>query len=412
MGVKYTFGGRSVSLDQFIKGIEKNIIEAGSEKLIELVHGKASSIVDPVTGKHPVVIVRQTEGNKLVVRTTGSKEYALELERRLGLKKGDVASMESAAPKNRLVYFAHATEDKENARPIAQGLLARGIDVWFDEWEISTGDSLRRKMEEGLKNCTHFIALLTPTSVTKPWVNEEIDAGLMAQIEGSARFMGLRMGIDVGSLSPFLRTKLCPEIQVTEAAIDGLAADIMGVSRKPPLGTAPRYVKSEVKNALWSSAAMAVAEVFIRKSKFGRKFDPQMTIEQIGEHSALPLSEVRLGLLDLRDAGLVESSKEINSKVAFPLPGLFTEFDHFFMEWDPKEDAKEVAAFIFNLDVTQVATTKIGEKFGWDPRRLNPAVNYLVEARAVKAMEAMGGDYHPMSVRIDDNLLRFVRNNC
>lgn len=412
MGIKYTLGGRSVSLSQLMSGIEKKIVDAASDKVVELVHGKAASIVDPVTGKHPVVIVRQIGGNRFVVRTSGSKEYASELERRLGLKEGSVTSMESAAPKNRLVYFAHATEDKDSATPIAKGLLARGIDVWFGEWEISAGDSLRRKMEEGLNNCTHFIALLTPISVLKPWVNEEIDAGLMAQIEGSARFIGLRMGIDVGSLSPFLKSKLCPEIQVSDAAIDGLAADIMGVSRKPPLGRAPRYVKAEAQNTLWSNAAMSVAEVFVRNSKFGSKFDPQMTLENIEKYSALPSAEIRLGMLDLRDAGLVENSMEVNSSVVFPLPGLFTEFDSFFMEWDPKEDAKEVATYIFNLNEEQIATKDVGEKFGWAPRRLNPAMNYLVEARAVRAVEAISGDYRPMSVFVDDNLLRFVRNNC
>ena len=45
------------------------------------------------------------------------------------------------------VYLAHASEDHETlAKPLARALIANGIDVWFDEWEIRTGDSLRRKM--------------------------------------------------------------------------------------------------------------------------------------------------------------------------------------------------------------------------------------------------------------------------
>ena len=35
--------------------------------------------------------------------------------------------------------------------------MQRGIDVWYDNWEIGYGDSLRRKMEEGLSECTHFV---------------------------------------------------------------------------------------------------------------------------------------------------------------------------------------------------------------------------------------------------------------
>ena len=67
--------------------------------------------------------------------------------------------------------------------------MARGIEVWFDEWEIGAGDSLRRKMEQGLEDCTHFVVLLTEASIKKAWVAEEIDVGLMSAVEGQARFM-------------------------------------------------------------------------------------------------------------------------------------------------------------------------------------------------------------------------------
>lgn len=54
------------------------------------------------------------------------------------------------------------------ARPLAQRLMAEGIEVWFDEWEIGAGDSLKRRMEQGLEDCSHFVVLLTPTSIRKP----------------------------------------------------------------------------------------------------------------------------------------------------------------------------------------------------------------------------------------------------
>jgi hypothetical protein len=60
------------------------------------------------------------------------------------------------------LYFAHAHENRGMAKPLAEKMMQSGINVWFDEWEIGTGDTLRRKMESGLSNCTHFFALLTP----------------------------------------------------------------------------------------------------------------------------------------------------------------------------------------------------------------------------------------------------------
>lgn len=100
------------------------------------------------------------------------------------------------------------------AKPLAVRMRASGIEVWLDEWKIRTGDSLRRKMEEGLQSCTHFLVLLTPRSLPRPWVQTEIDAGFMRAIGGESRFLGIRIGTPLEDLSPFLRTLRCPEIDL------------------------------------------------------------------------------------------------------------------------------------------------------------------------------------------------------
>jgi hypothetical protein len=166
------------------------------------------------------------------------------------------------------VYLAHASEDHETlAKPLAESLMANGIEVWFDEWEIRTGDSLRRKMEEGLAICTHFVVLLTPNSLHKPWVETEIDAGFIRSVGGASRFMGLRTGIGVDDLSPFLRTLRCPEVHLGQVSeVENLIADIHGVSRKPQRGDAPRYVKALPLLNI-SFDPVSSAENSIRKSR-------------------------------------------------------------------------------------------------------------------------------------------------
>ncbi len=116
----------------------------------EELHGRAASVVDPETGKHALVFVRRIGKESVSVLTNGSPAFARALEQRLGLNVGEVHSMDQPANRERLVYLAHASEDKEVARPLAEGLMRRGIPVWFDEWEIGYGESLRRKMEQGL----------------------------------------------------------------------------------------------------------------------------------------------------------------------------------------------------------------------------------------------------------------------
>src|SRR3546814_18673058 len=84
-------------------------------------------------------------------------------------------------------------------------------------------------MEEGLGDCTHFVVLLTATSIGKAWVNEEIDAGLMKAVEGNAKFIGLRHELPLASVSPFLRTRLPPEYQNGEAGLDALERTRVGL---------------------------------------------------------------------------------------------------------------------------------------------------------------------------------------
>jgi hypothetical protein len=91
-------------------------------------------------------------------RTSRSPAFARELEKRLGVDTGSIKTMRTQDTVDLShVYLAHASEDHETlAKPLAQALMANGVDVWFDEWEIRAGDSLRRKMEEGLANCHAF----------------------------------------------------------------------------------------------------------------------------------------------------------------------------------------------------------------------------------------------------------------
>ena len=55
---------------------------------------------------------------------------------------------EDPAPPTRDVFISYASEDKEVARALADALIALGLSVWFDEYELRVGDSLSRKIDE------------------------------------------------------------------------------------------------------------------------------------------------------------------------------------------------------------------------------------------------------------------------
>lgn len=57
------------------------------------------------------------------------------------------------------LFISHASEDKDHvARPLAKHLQDLGLRVWLDEFELTLGDSLRRKIDHGL--FAHGTALL------------------------------------------------------------------------------------------------------------------------------------------------------------------------------------------------------------------------------------------------------------
>lgn len=78
------------------------------------------------------------------------------------------------------LFVSHASEDKDTiARPLAIALIEGGFQVWFDEFSLSLGDSLKKQIDNGLSLCDFGIVILSPAFFAKHWPREELD-GLAA----------------------------------------------------------------------------------------------------------------------------------------------------------------------------------------------------------------------------------------
>ena len=74
------------------------------------------------------------------------------------------------------LFLSHASEDKEDvARPLHKLLVGKGLRVWYDEMTLSLGDSLRRKIDEGLANSRYGLVILSPSFFAKEWPQKELD---------------------------------------------------------------------------------------------------------------------------------------------------------------------------------------------------------------------------------------------
>lgn len=75
------------------------------------------------------------------------------------------------------VFISHASEDKESfVRELADTLMKDyNIKVWYDEFSIKWGDSLRKSIDKGLKSSKFGIVIISKSFIKKGWTNYELD---------------------------------------------------------------------------------------------------------------------------------------------------------------------------------------------------------------------------------------------
>jgi len=80
------------------------------------------------------------------------------------------------------VFISHAWEDKEFAGQLANELKKRGLRVWFDEFTLHVGDSLRASIDRGLANSRFGVVVLSRDffAKKKKWTQAELN-GLFAR---------------------------------------------------------------------------------------------------------------------------------------------------------------------------------------------------------------------------------------
>lgn len=110
------------------------------------------------------------------------------------------------------VFISHASEDKEAiVRPLAQALVAQGLRVWYDEFELRIGDSLRRKIDRGLATSRVGLVVLSRSFIAKGWTNYELDGIVTRSVSGEQVLLPIWHDIskqEVVNYSPSLADKV------------------------------------------------------------------------------------------------------------------------------------------------------------------------------------------------------------
>jgi len=131
------------------------------------------------------------------------------------------------------VFISHATEDKDEiVRPLANALVSEGLRVWYDEFELRIGDSLRRKIDQGLAHSRFGVVVLSHSFFAKNWPQYELDGLVTKEMTGEQVILPLWHGItksEVIEQSPSLADKVARS--TADFTIEEIAAEIAGVIR-------------------------------------------------------------------------------------------------------------------------------------------------------------------------------------
>ena len=144
-------------------------------------------------------------------------------------------------------FISYDSRDRNRfVEEFAEKLMGKGIDVWYDKWELEYGDSFVRIFDEIVK-CDIFISIISKYSVNSNWVKEESDSAFIGKIENRiSKFIPvILMEEDLDIPNQFGHMVQCRiyDIENYDSEFKTLVGNIWGISSKPSLGSKPKYVE-------------------------------------------------------------------------------------------------------------------------------------------------------------------------
>jgi len=210
------------------------------------------------------------------------------------------------------LFICHATEDKKGiARPLAYALVKVGFRVWYDEFTLTIGDSLRRSIDKGLAQSTHGLVILSSNFFKKNWPQIELDGLAAREHDGKKVILPVWHKVDreyIMKFSPILADRLAVS---TKKGVDYVVKEVVRAVKHAhdPVGPVARFDPTKVLSLtelkhIWNSlSTLGRNGVLILYGEWSRDNSPEQTF-------IIPFvraSRMALGgpLEELRDAGLI-----------------------------------------------------------------------------------------------------------
>jgi hypothetical protein len=109
-------------------------------------------------------------------------------------------------------FISHATEDKQTVvKPLAKLLNRMGFRIWYDEFELRVGDSLRQSIDRGLASSRYGVVVLSRAFFAKNWPQYELNGLTAREIDGEKVILPIWHRVskaEVTKFSPALADKV------------------------------------------------------------------------------------------------------------------------------------------------------------------------------------------------------------
>ncbi len=135
------------------------------------------------------------------------------------------------------VFVSYARADQDTVRQLAGNLHNVGLDIFLDEWEIGDGDVLVHRIDKGLREYRHGVRVVSPASMSRPWVMQEDAVMLEAALHRNLRLVPVL--IETATLPPMLGTRKWVDLRGKAgnaylAEVRRLADALQGKRPSPP----------------------------------------------------------------------------------------------------------------------------------------------------------------------------------
>lgn len=125
-------------------------------------------------------------------------------------------------------FLCHASEDKRKfVRPLALALKSKGLKVWYDEFTLKVGDSLRRSIDKGLANSRYGIVVISRNFLRKEWPQRELDGLAALEVDGRKIILPVWHEIEANGVRKYSPTLADRVATSSKKGVDKVVADLM-----------------------------------------------------------------------------------------------------------------------------------------------------------------------------------------